>query len=376
MKEKLNQMDLFSTTTPSKTNATQPSVSQSPLAFQLRPQSLTEFIGQEHIWHNYPFLQSNTLPSLILYGPPGCGKTTLAALLAKQHQYELYRFNAVLAGIGELKKLISRAEDMRLMHRVKPAIFIDEIHRFNKAQQDALLPYVESGSFLLIGATTESPQQSINRALLSRTQIVKLNKLSPKAIEQILHNATIKLELNIHKNLLKNIAHYATGDVRKALNTLEALLPQLKKHPQKTEEIVLNHLQKQGKWYDKNGERHYDVISAFIKSMRQGDAQGAILWLAVMLNGGEDPRFIARRISIFAAEDIGNADPQATILASATLNAIEKIGMPEARIHLAQATNYMANAKKSRQDYNDINKALDYVEKNPTIEVPQQLKNH
>lgn len=379
MKEKLNQMDLFSAGKREASVCRNQSSNElkAPLAHRVRPYDFMHFHGQEHIWKKYPFLSKKQMPSLIIWGPPGTGKTTLAHLLANKAGYELYGFNAVLGGVGELRKLIDKAKDIQNFHQTIPAIFIDEIHRFNKAQQDALLPYVEKGEFILIGATTENPSQSINRALLSRTQIIKLQSHTEESIITIITDALKKIELSLEEDSIRLIAQFSNGDVRQALNTIESLeesLPKVATDKQHT--LIVEHLKNSNRWYDKNGQRHYDVTSAFIKSMRSGDVDGALIWLAIMLDGGEDPMFIARRLSIFAAEDVGNADPMASLLATSTLTAIEKIGMPEARIHLGQATTYLASTFKSKAAYNAVNEAIQYVADNPTIEVPEYLKNY
>lgn len=343
-----------------------------PLAHLCRPETFIEFIGHTEIFKNYPFLKAKDFPSIILFGPSGTGKTTLARLLSIHSGKEFYNFNAVLGGVADLKKLIQMALDVRDRQGVKAIIFIDEIHRFNKAQQDALLPYIEEGAFTLIGATTENPRVSVNKALLSRSHIVELKELTPADIYSILLQTKEKFSLELDADLLKIIADFASGDARVALNAFEAA-SQLK-NPTK-EEIKLLIIEN-ARAFDKGGNRHYDVISAFIKSMRGSDPQAAIHWLAVMIDGGEDPVFIARRLVIFASEDVGNADPTALTLATSALHSISSIGMPEARIILAQATTYLASTYKSNAAYLAIDQALEYVRAQATIHVPEHLKNH
>lgn len=351
-----------------------------PLAHRLRPETLDEFIGHTDIFKNYPYLKQKNFPSIILFGPSGTGKTTLARLLANGSGKEFYTFNAVLGGVADLKKLISAAEEMKEKMGQEAIIFIDEIHRFNKAQQDALLPYIEEGAFTLIGATTENPRVSVNKALLSRMHIVNLKELAPKDILSILILAKEKLttqslnndQYNLANELLETIAQYAGGDARVALNSLEAAA----KITSPTKEIIKTLIIENARAFDKGGNRHYDVISAFIKSMRGSDPQAAIHWLAVMIDGGEDPLFIARRLVIFASEDVGNADPTALTLATSALQAISQIGMPEARIILAQATTYLASTYKSNASYMAINQALEFVQSQATIAVPDHLKNN
>lgn len=343
-----------------------------PLAHISRPITFDDFVGHEHVFKQYPFLKSNKFKSLILTGPSGSGKTTLARILATSGHKEFYKFNAVLGGIPELKKLIAEALEIksRLNHEV--VIFIDEIHRFNKAQQDALLPYIEEGQFILIGATTEAPRTTINKALLSRVQIIHLNPLTENDLLKILKRAASINQLAFDDEILKVIAHFSNGDARVALNTLEEANAYENISIEDIKQLILEN----ARAYDKDGNRHYDVISAFIKSMRGSDPQSAILWLAVMLEGGEDPMFIARRLVIFASEDIGNADPTALTLATSALTAVSQIGMPEARIILGQATTYLASTYKSNSSYLAINEALEYVKSQPTIEVPNHLKNY
>jgi len=343
-----------------------------PLAHLSRPETLEEFIGQEDVFKRFPFLKSGQFPSMVITGPSGSGKTTLARLLSIHSSREFYKFNAVLGGVNDLKKLIHSALEMKArFHHKAPVIFIDEIHRFNKAQQDALLPYIEEGEFILIGATTEAPKVSINKALLSRLHIVTLKSLEDEAIETILKNAALKFKLQLAPSLFKIIARYAHGDARMALNILE----EAAKLNNPSEEEIKSLIAENARTYDKDGNRHYDVISAFIKSMRGSHPDAAILWLAVMLDGGEDPKFIARRMLIFASEDIGNADPFALTLATSTLQAIMQIGMPEARIILSQTVSYLASTYKSNSAYLAINEALEFVKQHPEIEVPDHLKN-
>jgi putative ATPase len=380
--EKITQTSFFPSTidqdeAPIKRNDLSPSVingtkETSPLAHRARPDLIEDFIGHSEIFKKYPYLKGQNFPGLILFGPSGTGKTTLARLLAKQSKKEFYQFNAVLGGIADLKKLIQSAEEMKKRFNSESLIFIDEIHRFNKAQQDALLPYVEEGTFTLIGATTENPRVSVNKALLSRIHIIYLNELSPLDILKILERIVQKFAYDLPPNLLKIMADYAGGDARIALNTLEAGL----KLENPSEDTIKMLILENARAFDKGGSRHYDVISAFIKSMRGSDPQAAILWLAVMIDGGEDPVFIARRLLIFASEDIGNADPSALTLATSALTAVGMIGMPEARIILAQVTTYLASTYKSNAAYKAINEALVYVQSLPTLEVPNHLKNH
>jgi putative ATPase len=342
-----------------------------PLPEKVRPLSLSTFIGQSQILNRIKNMKE--LPHLILWGPPGSGKTTLAGILSQEFGYDLFKFNAVLEGVPELRKLIDSLLTEKKHFKKNCILFIDEIHRFNKSQQDALLPYLENGSFILIGATTEYPQTALNRALLSRVSTLELISHSESDLIKILKRALEFEDNKIDDEIIEIISKFSNGDARVALLNLEKIL-QLKNIPsiEGIKSIIGRHSQS----YDKNQNRHYDVISAFIKSIRGSDPNAALLWLAVMIHGGEDPDFIARRLIILASEDIGLADPNALTLATSTHYAIKNIGMPEARIILAQTTTYLALAPKSNSTYLAIDRAIEYVENNPTIQVPTHLCNH
>lgn len=346
----------------------------SPLSYRIRPTSKDDYIGIKDILKQYPFLGKSELPSLVIWGPPGCGKTTLAKVLSQGQNVEFESFSAVMGGIPELKKLIAQIQENLRTYGKKTILFIDEIHRFNKSQQDALLPHVESGAFILIGATTENPRSSLNRALLSRVQTIELKHLNFKYLEEILTRACLLEKLEISDEEKEILVNYCDGDARKILNNLE-ILRDLKSLDHYSITKLKDILKASARSYDKNGDRHYDVISAFIKSMRGSDPDAAILWLAVMLDGGEDPVFIARRLVIFASEDVGNADIGALNLAVNALSVVSQIGMPEARITLAQATTYLASTVKSNRAYEAINDALTYVKDNSTLAVPEHLRN-
>ena len=357
------------------------------LPHHLRPKTLSDFLGIEDILTRYPYLsrknhgdQKNLaqLSSMVLYGPSGSGKTTLAYLLASEFQYELIPFNAVLGGVNDLKKTLAEGIQQASKKGKRPLLFIDEIHRFNKAQQDALLPLVEEGKIVLLGATTENPKTHINKALLSRLLTLRLKAHTPSELQKLLLKTLQDTCFDDHHlqffkraDILHFITENAQGDARKMM----AVLLEMLKIPHPKKEDLEHLMEVSARSYDKNGDRHYDVISAFIKSMRGSDPQASILWLAVMLDGGEDPVFIARRLLIFASEDVGNADPQALTLASSALLSVEKIGMPEARIILGQVVTYLASTQKSNRAYLAINEALAFVQSKPTIEVPDHLKN-
>ena len=348
--------------------------SSQPLAYKLRPRNRAEFIGLDDLERKYPFLRSSKPTSMVFFGPPGSGKTSLAHALCSSEEIEFLPFSAVLSGVPELKKLFQVAQDATDLYRRTPVIFIDEIHRFNRAQQDALLPHVESGRFVLIGATTDNPRSSINKALLSRLHVVELQAMDFDDTLRILQSAEHKLETKLSADETELIAEYSGGDARKAIGNLELAL-KLKATDQFSAPAFKKIILENARAYDRNKDRHYDVISAYIKSLRGSDPDAALLWLAVMLDGGEDPVFIARRLVIFASEDVGNADINGLTMANNALNVVSNIGMPEARITLAQATTYLASTVKSNAAYKAINDALAYVQENSTIDVPEHLKN-
>lgn len=355
-----SQMGLFSSST------------TEPLALKMRPARFDDYVGQENILKEIRRFGAK-LPHLIFWGPPGTGKTTLAHLIAKEIGAELYSFNAVMNGVPELKKLIAEILDRKTVSSKAVILFIDEIHRFNKSQQDALLPYLERGDFLFIGATTEYPQTSLNKALLSRVRLLELKAHQQPHLEAILTRAVAEMnrpELQMH---VSEIAKFCDGDARKALNVLSLLSEQ----PSEVlhDESELKKLFQQQRAYDKNEARHYDVISAFIKSIRGSDPDAALLWLAVMLDGGEDPEFIARRLMILASEDVGLANSQALQVACNAHYVTKNIGMPEARITLAHAVTFMALSPKSNSAYLAIDEALAFVKENPTLQVPDHLSN-
>lgn len=347
-----------------------------PLAYRARPLELEYFFGQNGLKSKLSTLDFKNLPHIIFYGPPGCGKTTIAHILAHYAKLPLIEFNAVLGGINDLRVLIREAIRDQETQGLKSIIFIDEIHRFNKSQQDALLPYLEKGDFILFGATTENPNTTLNKAILSRVQRWALYPLSPSNINDIMTKVLSDKNTELPRDVLSYIEKNANGDARFALNQLEILLLNIEKIKNLDSQIIINEFLFSNRRYDKDSERHYDVISAFIKSVRGSDVDASIQWLAVMLDGGEDIEFIARRLIILASEDIGNADPRALQLATSSHYAIKQIGMPEARIILAQTTTYLARAPKSNASYKAIDAALDFVKENPTLEVPTHLRNH
>jgi len=360
-----------------------------PLAFRMCPKTLDDYVGQEHILGPGKLLrrsiEADRITSLILYGPPGTGKTALARIIAEKTRAHFEWRNAATIGLDEIRKVISQSKQ-RASKGIHTIVFLDEIHRFNKLQQDALLPDVEEGNITLIAATVENPFFYVNSALLSRSHVFELKPLSEKDILKVLQNALIDNErglgnepVTIDKDALHHIAKMSDGDARKALSALEiaALTTSPGKDGKKIIDIKIaeESIQKKVIVYDKKGDQHYDTISAFIKSMRGSDPDAALYYLAKMIYAGEDPRFIARRIIICASEDVGNADPMALVLATSVLRAVEFIGMPEARIPLAQATIYVARAPKSNACYKAIEAALDDISKEETMEVPEHLKD-
>ena len=354
-----------------------------PLAERLRPQNLDEFAGQEHLIGKGKVLrrmiEGDLVSSMIFWGPPGVGKTTLAQIIAHQTKSHFINFSAVTSGIKEIRQVMEQAESDRHFG-VRTIVFVDEIHRFNKAQQDAFLPYVEKGSIILIGATTENPSFEVISPLLSRCQVYILKSLEDKDLQTLLDRAlttdTELKERDIEVTETGALFRFSGGDARKLLNILEIVVGATDGKVTITDRYVTDCLQQNIALYDKNGEQHYDVISAFIKSVRGSDPNAAIYYLARMLAGGEEPRFLARRLVILASEDIGLANPNALLLANACFDTVHKIGMPEARIPLAEATIYLATSPKSNSAYMAINKALSFVEHDTTNRpVPLHLRN-
>jgi putative ATPase len=360
------------------------SLPQVPLAERIRPENFEEFVGQEHLLSKgkplYTMIISNNLSSFILWGPPGSGKTTIARIIAKQTDSDFHNLNAVSSGVKEVRQIIDIAQRNKILNR-RTILFIDEIHRFNKAQQDSLLNPIETGLIILIGATTENPSFELIPALRSRTRIFVLNRLSFDELKKIISLALIKDEflksLNIKTIDEEFLINLCSGDARVVLNILEAaILQEINSSEIKlTKEVFENVVQKKNIIYDKSGEEHYNLISAFIKSVRGSDPDAAIYWLARMLEAGEDPLFIARRLIILAAEDIGNASPNALVLAESTFSAVEKVGMPESRIILAQCTTYLASSPKSNSSYLAIEEALNEVKNGQQYPVPIHLRN-
>ncbi|HZK25898.1 MAG TPA: replication-associated recombination protein A [Oscillospiraceae bacterium] len=359
-----------------------------PLALRLRPKSLSEFAGQKHlVGVGKPLrrlIESDVLSSLLFYGPPGTGKTTLAEIIAVKTNAAFVRVNAVASGVSELRKIMEAARMRLAQDGKRTVLFIDEIHRFNKAQQDALLPAVEKGLVVLIGATTENPYFTVNAPLLSRMRIFPFEPLLENDITELLLRALVVPEarlaaVNLTEEALEHLAIMANGDARSALNALElaAALAQADEQGQKIIDLQLAEeaVQRRAVVYDRDGDAHYDVISAFIKSVRGSDPDAALFWLARMLEAGEDPLFIARRIVILASEDIGNADPHGLLVAVAATQAVQMLGMPEGRIALAQATTYLAAAPKSNAAYLGIDEALALVKKSPGERVPVHLRD-
>ena len=363
--------------------------SNEPLAFRMRPRTLDEYVGQEHVLGKdkvlYRTIKADRLSSIILFGPPGCGKTSLARVISETTKYKFYKINAVTAGVADIKRVIEETKNFMLNPAGKSILFIDEIHRFNKLQQDALLPYVENGTIILIGATTENPYFEVNKALISRSMVIKLEPLTEENILLILKNALERKDglgeykIKIEEETLKKLALISNGDVRTALNGLEiaTLTTAMSEdgYIHLTDDVIKNSVQERKAVFDKNGDSHYDNISAFIKSMRGSDPDAAVFYLARALNGGEDPMFIARRIVICASEDVGMANPDALVVANSAMQAVHMIGMPEARILLSEAAVYVARSPKSNASYMAINKALEDVKNKDTGEIPMHIRN-
>jgi putative ATPase len=359
-----------------------------PLADRLRPKTLDEFIGQEHLVGQDAVLrriiESGNIPSFILWGPPGTGKTTLAKIIANEHNRIFFTLSAVHSGVKDVRETIEKAKKQRFFDAPNPILFIDEIHRFSKSQQDSLLSAVEQGIITLIGATTENPSFEVISPLLSRCQVYVLESLSEKELEKLLHRA-IHDDLYLKKYKItiqekNDLFRYSGGDARKLYNIIELVVnAEIADDPNK--EIIINNemvkkiLQQHIAFYDKNADQHYDIISAFIKSIRGSDPNATVYWLARMVEGGEDPKFIARRLVILAAEDVGLANPNALLMANSCFDAVERIGWPESRIILSEASIYLATSPKSNSAYQAINDAQQQVKQTGDLSVPLNIRN-
>ncbi len=356
----------------------------------MRPESIEEFVGQEHLLGENKFLNrailSDRITSMIFYGPPGTGKTTLAMIIANSTNMIFKKLSAVTAGVKDIRKVISDAEESLKLYNKRSILFVDEIHRFNKAQQDALLPFVERGIIILIGATTENPYFEVNKALLSRAMVLVLEPLKREDLLELINKALTNKEkglgnfnIEIHKEAIDYLITIAEGDGRTLLNSLEIGALSTPKNEDGVIvidlETIKNSILIKTPKYDKGGDEHYDTVSAFIKSMRGSDPDATLYWLAKMINAGEDPKFIGRRIIIAASEDVGNADPNALIVANAAFNAVSNVGMPEGRIILAQAAVYVATAPKSNACYIGIDKALEDIKNEKIGQVPIHLRD-
>ena len=360
-----------------------------PLASRMRPTCLDEIVGQDHIIGDGKLLrraiEADRLNSIILYGPPGCGKTSLAEVIAATTQRAFRRTSGVLSNVATLRSLMEKARYERDTAGVETILFIDEIHRFNKAQQDVLLPHVEEGVITLVGATTHNPMFFVNSPLISRSLIFQLEPISVDAVKILIRRALAEerglgaMRAEIHDDAIGHLANMCEGDARRALNAIEIATlttpPDDNGVRQLTRQVIEDSMQKKAVLYDHDEDGHYDTISAFIKSIRGSDPHAAVYWLAKMLHAGEDPRFVARRLVILASEDVGNADPRGLTVAVAAMHAVEFVGMPEARITLAHATTYLATAPKSNASYEAISKAEQDIKSGRTLPVPEHLKN-
>lgn len=358
----------------------------------MRPRTLDDFVGQERVLGEgkplRQWIQNDRVPSLVLWGPPGVGKTTLSQIIAQQTQSDFEGLSAVLSGIKDIKEAVERARETWRMSKRKTILFVDEIHRFNKSQQDALLPHVENGTVTLIGATTENPSFELNSALLSRARVIRLERLSDEALSRVIERALSDPELGLggflklDADAIQWIASTSEGDARRALTALESVSlfagsggADQALGVEEVQNALESALERQPIPYDKSGEEHYNVVSAFIKSIRDSDPHAGLYYLARMLEGGEDPLFIVRRLVILASEDVGNADPRGLQIALAAKEAVDFVGMPEARINLAQAVTYLALAPKSNASYAGINEAISEVRKSGALPVPMHLRN-